>query len=85
MSEVDDIQEAVDAAIRMNKIPEQLHDDARQEGFLAFYEGKSVLGHLLKWWRQEKRHMKHFKTNAEDIVKEENLIKRDGMSFYETA
>jgi len=80
LSEETDIPKAINTAIKILQIPEKHREDARQEGFLAFAAGDSVLNHLRDWWREELRYQKHFKTNK-DFDKFTILDKPEGCSF----
>lgn len=49
-----DLQEIIDEIISELKIPEQFHEDASQEGHLAFYERRDLQAAIQYWWQQER-------------------------------
>lgn len=43
-------------AIKTLKIPRTLWEDAEQEAWVAYLQGKKVLTELSKWMRKERKH-----------------------------
>ena len=48
-----EIEQIIERTIRKLNIPESLWEDARQEGWLAYCQGGSIIEHLRKWLNKE--------------------------------
>lgn len=48
-----EIEQIIEQTIRKLNVPESLQEDARQEGWLAYCQGGSVITHLRKWLNTE--------------------------------
>jgi len=51
--DINKVRKDIKNAIRTLQIPQHLHEDAEQEGFVAVLEGKNAMTHLSKWSRKE--------------------------------
>lgn len=50
---MNEIEQIIERTIRKLNVPEGLQEDARQEGWLAYCRGGSIIKHLREWLNKE--------------------------------
>ena len=50
------IESLIEQTIAKLQIPKELQEDATQEGWVAHLEGESIIAHLSKWQRNQRRY-----------------------------